>query len=393
MTAWERVFGRVRPTTRAGPDEPAEPAGGVLPLDTIVEHATDFAAVEDALRRAEGTAVERRVLDALARRRVRTEVPESVRALAGILHARRGERGEALRALEACREPASLVLAADLEAEGANHRRALALIDRALSLDFTTPGALDRRRTLARVLGLDGEAHASVHATLRLPGFRGVGLVLTREVGRGGSGTVFEATDEALGRRVALKVYHRPEHDREKLVREARTAVRLAGDGVVRVFDADPAAGHVVMEWARGGSLADLLRRDGRAAAESLNVWFRPLVAAVSRVHEARLVHGDIKPANVLFRGEGEPVVADFGSAVEVGAASPGTTAAYASPERLAGAPASTADDVHALGVVLDEVLRAVPADGERAWSSRRDLLLSADRPESAAALLAILGR
>ena len=77
---------------------------------------------------------------------------------------------------------------------------------------------------------------------------------------RGGAGAVYEAEDRELGRKVALKVYHHIERDRGQLAHEARVAAALAGPGVVRVLDADPAHGWLALEWAPLGAIRDHVR-------------------------------------------------------------------------------------------------------------------------------------
>jgi serine/threonine-protein kinase len=178
-------------------------------------------------------------------------------------------------------------------------------------------------------------------------------------VARGGAGTVYEAEDELLGRRLAYKVYHRAQRDREQIAREARAAIEAAGPGVLRIFDADPEGGWLATEWIERGSLRDILRTERLGELLPLSGWLPALLSAVERLHEQRLVHADLKPGNVLFRSPTDPILGDFGICRLHGEQNLAGTPGYLSPERLAGAPADLRDDVYALGRIIEDVLAA----------------------------------
>src|SRR6202011_4352088 len=99
-------------------------------------------------------------------------------------------------------------------------------------------------------------------------------------------------------RRVALKMYHRPDRDRAQLLHEARVAVILSGPGIVRVFDVDPRQGWLALEWASLGALRSLLQTGKAAGLLPIARWALPLAQVIARVHAAGWVHQDIKPAN-----------------------------------------------------------------------------------------------
>jgi eukaryotic-like serine/threonine-protein kinase len=188
---------------------------------------------------------------------------------------------------------------------------------------------------------------------------------IERELGRGGMAVVYLARDSELERSVAVKVL--AEHlsgDGDfvaRFVREARLASRLSHPNVVRVYDAGDEDGRpfIVMEWVPGASLADLERMDPERIVE-LAVQ---ACAGLQHAHDAGLLHRDIKPANLLVREDGVLKIADFGIAratestrqTQVGTVL--GTAAYLAPEQVAGADATGASDLYALGAVLYELL------------------------------------
>ncbi|MDF1561596.1 MAG: serine/threonine-protein kinase [Deltaproteobacteria bacterium] len=150
---------------------------------------------------------------------------------------------------------------------------------------------------------------------------------LQEELGAGGMGRVFAAFDPRLERRVALKVVH-PElvsadpAFQTRLLREARSAARLAHPNVVAVHDSGTLGDevYVAMELVEGPDLSTWLEQEERSLAEILEVFVqagRGLAAA----HRAGLVHRDFKPANVLVGDDGRVRVSDFGLATIAGPA------------------------------------------------------------------------
>jgi serine/threonine-protein kinase len=184
------------------------------------------------------------------------------------------------------------------------------------------------------------------------------------ELGRGGAGTVFLVEDVSLGRRCALKVYHRRGRgERVRLMSEARSAARFEHLGVVRVFDVDETLGAIAMELLPGSIRAEH-RRGGLAAARVAS-WLRSVAEVLEHIHAAGVVHRDLKPSNLLLRGDDRVVLTDFGLACEVGAVPSAAeagegTLAYMPLEQRAGAAASPSMDLHALGVAARELLAAV---------------------------------
>jgi serine/threonine protein kinase len=200
------------------------------------------------------------------------------------------------------------------------------------------------------------------------------------ELGAGGGGRVYLAQDE-LGRKVALK--HRkaltPDDQKqvEILLEEARAVASLRHPNVAMVYttESDPDSGDysVVMEYADGGALADLLETEGRLSFErALDIGIE-VCSALEYVHNQGRIHGDIKPSNILFfhtYGRIDTKIADFGlsRSVQVGEYQPDVqeglysgTLEYAAPEMFGGEKVDGRTDLYSLGVVLYEMLVGEP--------------------------------
>lgn len=189
----------------------------------------------------------------------------------------------------------------------------------------------------------------------------------------GGAADVYEARDTVLARTVALKVLRAsigadPEVV-EALRREATNAARLGHPGVVQVYDfgTDPAGvAYMAMERVKGRSLREALADRGRLPAAEAARIAADVCAALEHAHRARIVHGDVKPENILLGDDGRVRVADFGLSRALEAAhEPGDrlhgTPQYVAPEQVAGRPADGRADLYALGVVLFEMLTGRP--------------------------------
>jgi tRNA A-37 threonylcarbamoyl transferase component Bud32 len=199
---------------------------------------------------------------------------------------------------------------------------------------------------------------------------------LLREVGRGATATVYLARDEALDLEVALKVLH-PQlsgSGRSDALRrffaDARVAAAVRHPGVVAIYDVDEAARAVAMEWIAGGTLRQRLREHpGGLPTPELRATARSLLAAVAHVHAAGIIHGDLKPSNLLLRAPGDVVLADFGAAELTGgvrasggpAGGAAGTPLYFAPEQFQGAPSAPATDLYAVGAILWEAATGRP--------------------------------
>lgn len=215
---------------------------------------------------------------------------------------------------------------------------------------------------------------------------------LEQQLGRGGSGEVFRATDVRLQRAVALKLFSigtATPQDIRRYAQEARVLSSLTHPSLVALLDvgADvlPDGGgpvaFLVMELVDGRTLRDTIADGPLTPSVTADVG-RQLALALGHAHAAGVVHRDVKPSNVMVAsdrsGSGRrdapemPVVlADFGIAVTTASAPEaprGTsgTAGYQSPEQALGHPAGPPSDIYSLGLVLLECLtgeRAYPGD------------------------------
>lgn len=188
---------------------------------------------------------------------------------------------------------------------------------------------------------------------------------------------VWEAVDQTLRRLVAVKVM-RPDSDHEEIFRlrfrdEALHAASLLHTNIATVFDygEDDGLAFLVMERVEGRSLSELIRAEGPIDPERVRSIIGQAALALGVAHEKRVVHRDVKPANILIRSDGLVKLTDFGIARAVDAAGHTRmgellgTPHYLSPEQALGEPASGASDLYALGVVAHELLTSKrPFDG-----------------------------
>lgn len=200
---------------------------------------------------------------------------------------------------------------------------------------------------------------------------------LCAPLGRGGSGVVWVAQDELLGREVAVKEFLLPTgvgvEDRatmlERVLREARAAARLHDPSLVTVFDVvrEDEQPWIVMEYVHGRSLAELVREDGPLPPGRTADVGLALLHALRTAHAAGVLHRDVKPANVLLDDGGRVLLTDFGIASTVGDASLTSTGvllgspAYMAPERARGHKATPASDLWSLGATLYTLVEGEP--------------------------------
>lgn len=192
-------------------------------------------------------------------------------------------------------------------------------------------------------------------------------------LGKGGGGEVWAVRDRHSGQSLALKVLAEGASEREMaaLVREAVALSGLEGLGVPRVVRFGRLPGSLrpfmVRELVEGDSLQDLIER-GLETQRTLDALARA-AEQLTLVHRAGLLHGDIKPANIIVERGGRATLVDLGLAApwrDKGTAAEGLTPRYAAPELLAGGPLTVRAEVYALGVALMEAVeqaKSLPAD------------------------------
>ena len=189
---------------------------------------------------------------------------------------------------------------------------------------------------------------------------------LVRHIARGGMGDVYEADDQVLERRVAVKLYRAASPaDRSRFDAEVRVLAGLNHPGLVRVYDAGPHGddAFVVLELIDGPPLSESLSARGPVPPAEVARLGATLAESLAYIHERGVVHRDVTPANVLCDAAGHTRLVDFGiarllespritnTALTVG------TAAYMAPEQVLGEDVTPAADVYALGLLLLEAL------------------------------------
>jgi hypothetical protein len=196
---------------------------------------------------------------------------------------------------------------------------------------------------------------------------------LERQIGAGASGTVWRAHSQGpVARVVALKRLRvgGSAADLERLRREATLLTELDHPHIVRVLevlhDGDGGGVALAMQLAPGGSLDDLLAERGRLAAGQVVAIAAPVADALASAHRRGVLHGDVKPANVLFTSDGEPLLSDFGVARTLAGPRALTSddvsgTEYVAPELLDGARPDPRADVYSLGVVCYQALAGQP--------------------------------
>ena len=192
---------------------------------------------------------------------------------------------------------------------------------------------------------------------------------IEKELGRGGMGAVYLATEVQLGRKVAIKVlppaYSFGEGMVERFKREARTSATLDHPHVIpiyRVSERDTLLWYA-MKYIEGETLAQRMQRDGPLPFDVAADIIRQVAEALAYAHRRGVIHRDIKPANIMIDPEGWVLVTDFGIAKATGTVSitgSGSmlgTPHYMSPEQCAGSQLSPGADQYSLGVVAYQML------------------------------------
>lgn len=196
-------------------------------------------------------------------------------------------------------------------------------------------------------------------------------------LGEGGMGTVYQAEDTHLGRRVAIKFLSSLDsHYRARFLREARAVSALSHPNIAAVYDyGETAEGqpYIVMELVKGRTLSDLLEDERLSLGHSVRI-VSAIAEALGEAHRVGIIHRDVKPANVVINERGQVKVLDFGlvkhlEEIDTGRNDPKTrfaytqsdvivgTPLYLSPEQATGKAVDGRSDLFALGALLYECI------------------------------------
>src|SRR5882757_7876173 len=218
---------------------------------------------------------------------------------------------------------------------------------------------------------------------------------LGRVLGKGAMGSVCEALDPKLHRKVAIKTILMGQLDEEtakdfsvRFEREARAVARLNHPNIVQVYDfgEEGDTAYLVMELIDGKELKSALTTGRPFDRKECVRIMCELLDALDFAHEAKVIHRDIKPANVMFDSQGRTKLTDFGvarvtdadrtSADRTQAGTVVGTPAYMSPEQLQGLPIDRRTDVFSAGVILYQFLTGQkPFTGEGAWTVQKKIV------------------
>jgi serine/threonine protein kinase/tetratricopeptide (TPR) repeat protein len=224
-------------------------------------------------------------------------------------------------------------------------------------------------------------------------------------LGSGGMGVVYRAEDTTLHRTVALKFVpesaaHSPKVN-ERLRHEARTASALNHPNICTVYEVGEDSGEIfiAMEFVEGRTLSELIRQ-GPVPIDTVLRYGRQITSALAHAHERGVVHGDLKPLNIMVTPLGEAKILDFGLArrnnpvefdrktLETASAESsvglGGTFPYMAPEQIEGSDASSRTDIWSFGVVLYEMVTGErPFRGESLFLLCNSILRDPPRPFS----------
>ncbi|WP_162300004.1 serine/threonine-protein kinase [Kineobactrum sediminis] len=184
---------------------------------------------------------------------------------------------------------------------------------------------------------------------------------ILRLLRRGGQGSVFLGYDDRLQRRIAVKIYPLPADraQRKQVLREAQLVAAIDSPRIVKVHDVIVGDEHLamVMEYIPGCDLEELLDQGDLSLASIVSIATE-ITAAIALVRQQRIVHGDLKPSNVLVAPDGHIRLTDFGIAGNQGNSHrSGGSPSCVSPEQLKGLPLDVRSDLFALGCLLFRML------------------------------------
>jgi len=203
------------------------------------------------------------------------------------------------------------------------------------------------------------------------------GFEIKKTIGRGGMGTAYLAIQESLGRQVVLKTMNTAQAEQtdflERFLNEGRIVAALRHPHIITIFDigATDDVVYMSMEYIEGGDLKDRIPL-GFTINQALSV-IENVASALHYAHGQGVIHRDVKPANILFSVDANPLLSDFGIAkqttVDAELTSTGTILGspfYMSPEQAEGQQVDGRTDIYSLGIIFYEILtgeRPYPGD------------------------------
>ena len=212
-------------------------------------------------------------------------------------------------------------------------------------------------------------------------------------LGIGATSRVDKARDTVIGRIVALKTFLHGFGSRDlqqQFLREAQIIGGLSHPNIVALYDVGTnkeGAPYFVMEYVEGKTLESVFDA-GPLPLPRVAVWAGDLATALGQAHRARIIHGDVKPANILMTPEGQIKLGDFGiarfSTQVSGSGNLMGTPAYLSPEQILGNLQDSRSDLFSLGIVLYQMSTGIrPFDGDSAVAVCAQIISSAPPPPS----------
>ena len=203
------------------------------------------------------------------------------------------------------------------------------------------------------------------------------GFEIKKTIGKGGMGTAYLAIQESLGRQVVLKTMNTSQADQtdflERFLNEGRIVAALRHPHIITIFDigATDDVVYMSMEYVDGGDLKDKIQLS--CSEEEALYVVEGIASALEFAHEEGVIHRDVKPANILYRSDGTPLLSDFRIAkqtkVDTELTSTGTILGspfYMSPEQAEGHKVDGRADIYSLGIIFYEMLtgeRPYPGD------------------------------
>ncbi|MFC0266146.1 Stk1 family PASTA domain-containing Ser/Thr kinase [Alloscardovia macacae] len=200
--------------------------------------------------------------------------------------------------------------------------------------------------------------------------------LIVRKIAEGGMASVFEATDQRLNKRVAVKIMHtalaysdHSEQYVERFHREALSAAAIDNPHIVHVFDAGSVenVGYIVMEYVDGQTLRDLMRAQSTFSVGQMLTILDQILDGLAAAHSLDIIHRDMKPENIMLNARGEVQIADFGLAKQTDNATVAPTgmfvgtSTYVAPETASANESLPASDLYAVGLMAWEMLLGRP--------------------------------